>query len=122
MDIKNFAEQHRLNTKKDVCGDTIIPGKYGNIFDGFEHGLGVCIMHDASVGKWNNARRAMESAGFTVRQDGDTEGAAIFDPENKTQARLAIKLAKVKTRRVMSPAQLAHLDAIRTRLILAQAA
>ena len=110
--IKQFAERHRLKTKTDACGDTIIPGRCGDIFDGFVSGLGVCVMH-STVGKWNNARRAMEAAGFTIRQDGDTEGAATFDPANKTQSQLALKLARVKTRRTMSPAQLAAITKAR---------
>jgi hypothetical protein len=115
--IQDFAEKHRVKAQRDDCGDTIIAGKSGNIFDGYDSALGVCIMHE-SAKKWGNARRAMEAAGFRIRQNGDTEGIATFAPENRTQARLALKLARVKTRRrsmAPSAAQLAALAAFRGR-------
>jgi hypothetical protein len=107
--IQHFAELHRVKTKRDECGDTIIPGKTGHIADGFVAGFGICAM-ESTRKRWGNVRRKLETAGFLVRQDADTEGVATFDPANKQQARLALRLIRVKTRRQMvapSPAQLA---------------
>ena len=28
MELQTFAEQHRVRTRRDSCGDTIIPGKH----------------------------------------------------------------------------------------------
>jgi hypothetical protein len=43
-------------------------------------------------GKWTNAKKKLLAAGFTVRQNGDTEGTALFNPEDKSQARFAFKI------------------------------
>jgi len=107
--IGQFAEKYREKTKRDECGDTIIPGKTGHIAEGFVAGFGICAM-ESTRKRWGNVRRKLEAAGFLVRQDADTEGVAIFDPANKHQAKLALRLVRVKTRRQMvapSPAQLA---------------
>ena len=48
--------------------------------------------------KWANARKKLVNAGFAIKQDGDAEGIALFDPEHKAQARLALKLAGIRTR------------------------
>lgn len=111
MDIKSFAETYRVRVKQDSCGDSIIPGRErlnrvedrSHIFD-YENGehFGVSAMF-GSAKKWGNARRKMEAAGFLVRQNGDTEGIALFNPRDKTQARLALKVAGVKARRTLSP-------------------
>jgi hypothetical protein len=44
--------------------------------------------------KIGQRRVACESAGMVIRQSGDEEGAATFDPANPTQVRLAMKYAK----------------------------
>ncbi len=117
MTIKTFAESHRVRTRHDSCGDTIIPGKRyapatetpdrvenrSHVFE-YEDGehFGVCLMF-ATARKWGSAKRKLDAAGFSLRQDGDTEGIALFDPRDEAQARLALKLAGVKTRRELSP-------------------
>jgi hypothetical protein len=40
---------------------------------------------------------------MTVRQNGDDEGAVSFDPANKEQASLAIKLIGARPKRRLSP-------------------
>ncbi len=113
--IQQFAERYRVKTRRDECGDTIIPGKTGHIADGFVAGLGICEM-ELTRKKWGNVRRKMEAAGFAVRQDADTEGVATFDPANKQQAKLALRLVRVKTRRQMASPSLAQL-AVRARFV-----
>jgi hypothetical protein len=51
----------------------------------------------------------MEAAGFTIQADGYGEGIVHFDPLDKAQARIAISLAKVRIRRVLSPEKAAAL-------------
>lgn len=88
MDIQTFAEQHRLTTRKDSCGELIIPGKPRNVkplesrCHIFEHSEGTLGLYlgVASVGKWNNRRKAALASGFTLSQDGDTEGIVLFNP------------------------------------------
>lgn len=57
--------------------------------------------------KWNSVRRTLEAAGMRIKQNGDVDGVALFDPANKAQARLGLKVARVKAKRVPSSAQLA---------------
>jgi hypothetical protein len=116
MTIEQFAERFKVKTKRDECGDTIIPGKQhkfadgqSSIFGGYDDGqLGVALLFGTKK-KWGNARRKLQAEAFTVRQDGDTEGILTFNPENAKQARLAIKAAGVRVKKNMgipSPAQI----------------
>lgn len=54
------------------------------------------------AGDWLSAKRRLKKAGFAIHQDGDFEGSALFDPTNKTQARLALELIKARAKRVLS--------------------
>jgi hypothetical protein len=114
--LDRFARNHHLKIRKDECGERIIAGRlwkkqpangrtYGHHI--FEHGsrLGVCLMFEDSPAKWTNRRRSMEASGFTIANDGYGEGIGLFEPTDKAQARLAIKLAKVRIRRVLAPEQ-----------------
>jgi hypothetical protein len=42
---------------------------------------------------------------MVIRQDGDCEGTATFDPDNPAQVKLAIRYAKVRPKRQISDAQ-----------------
>lgn len=125
MDVRAFAERHNVRARKDSCGDFIIPGRktavdmpdrveYRNhIYDGFDDGLlGLCLMFTTRK-RWTFAKRKMLAAGFAIRQDGDTEGCATFDPADEGQATLAIRLTGIKTRRSPSPRQAEALAAAR---------
>ena len=104
--INTFAENNRLKVEKDDCGDAIIPGKYGHIYEYGSGKLGVCIMSNSgNAFRWNRARAAFIASGIDVTQNGDTEGCATFDPENATRARIAMLHAKVRRRRQVSPAR-----------------
>jgi hypothetical protein len=138
MTLVEFAEQYRVRTRQDECGETIIPGKlwkvrpksnfaspnrlwqYGHQI--YEHGkgqFGLLLMfpvdNDKEIGgsgksaKWVNAQKRLIAAGFTIRQNGDAEGTALFNPDDNAQARFALKLAGIKTRRQLSPERRASL-------------
>jgi len=108
--LKHFAESHHLSLKKDGCGDHFIPGTSGHIFEGYADGrLGV-YLNGETPKAWTYARRKMEEAGLTIRQNGDVDGVAVFDPANGEHARLAIKITGARVRRMAgppSPAQIA---------------
>ena len=114
--IEQFAERFKVKTRRDECGDTIIPGKQhkfadgqSSIFGGYDNGqLGVALLFGTKT-KWTYARRKLEEAGFFVRQLGETEGVLTFDPANAPQARLAIKTAGVRTKKNMAPPSAAQL-------------
>lgn len=110
MTIQTFADKHRLRTRIDTDGTKIIPGRVGHIYEYDDDLLGVMVMPDPPrVQYWGFARRNLKAVGCTVVQNGDGEGAATFDPENKQQAKLAIKVARIKRKRIMSEAQLDQL-------------
>jgi hypothetical protein len=106
--IDKFAEQHRLRVRLDECGDKIIPGKRGHLYIA---GGELCLMvTDGTVAKssrWKDlAARSLwlgdispNAKGVRV-QDVKVEGIPW---ENWAQA---VKLAKVRQRRVLSESQL----------------
>jgi hypothetical protein len=104
-EVKRFANDHQVRAKRDECGELIIPGRVGHVY---EHGasryFGILLMLDTRQ-QWTWAKKKLVSAGFTIRQDGDTEGSALFDPENAAQVAVALELARIKRRRVMSQEQ-----------------
>lgn len=105
--IQRFADKHRLKTRVGVDdGCKIIPGKYGHIYEYDDYLLGVMVMRDPPRKRyWGCLRLALLKAGFALLQDGDGEGAAVFDPQNPKQAKAAIRAAGIKRKRQMSPAQ-----------------
>lgn len=99
--LSDFAAAHRLRVKRAVDGTDIIPGKYGHVYEYGEGQLGVLILPLPPQRKyWGRAKAKLLAAGFTVRQSGDGEGAATFDPADPEQAKLAIKVAGIGRRRV----------------------
>jgi hypothetical protein len=121
VNIDQFAVSYHARTRKDECGERIIMGKvwkvqpkskfrvarelytYGHHI--YEHGdgrFGVMLMFD-SARKWNNAKKTLTASGFTIKQNAETEGTALFDPENKAQAKLAMKITGARIRRQLSP-------------------
>ena len=63
---------------------------------------------------WKNMSRRLVAEGFEIRQNGDWEGMATFDPANPTQARLAIKAIGARKKRQASEAQIKSLARLRT--------
>jgi hypothetical protein len=104
MTLTTFAENNRLTVKKDDCGDAIIQGKYGHIYEYGSGKLGVCITSNSgNAYRWNRTRAAFIAAGMELSQNGHDEGCATFDPTDATQARTAMVHAKVRVRRRVSP-------------------
>ncbi len=109
MNLTEFAEKHRLKLKRDKQDDTvIIPGHKGKSH-AYEYGeglLGVVVMPETGTSNWwTAARKAFVAAGMQVRQNGDCEGAATFDPNNPAQVRVVFKYAGILRRREVSSAQ-----------------
>ena len=98
--LTRFAEERRLKLRRDQGGEKVLFGKHGEIYEHTDGLLGILIMPtNGQVRLWANARRRFEAAGCQIWQDGDTEGIALFDPQERAQARLAIRLAGIKRRR-----------------------
>jgi hypothetical protein len=120
MKIKQFAESYPVKTRRDNCGEEIIPGKQWqkdmserkdyrcHVYDNGDGRFGVCLLL-GTVGKWNNAKKRLLVAGFALGQSGDTEGTLLFSPADTRQARAAIKEAGIRTRKPATSERLAIL-------------
>lgn len=74
LSIEKFAEQHRMKTRRDDCGETIVAGRQGQIYEYSKTELGVMFMppptKDDSWGRWcpkrwgNFRRAALAAFGF----------------------------------------------------------
>jgi len=121
MILQKFAEKYCLKVKCDDCGEKIMPGRTGQIYE-FGEVLAVLFMPDPrgkgkpTTRKWSKQKRALIAAGCEIVQDGDGEGAAIFNPLDEKQSALAIRIAGCRRKRVASAAQLASLASARARL------
>jgi hypothetical protein len=111
MTLKAFATKHRLKIKLDSCGDPIVQGKFGTIYEYSDELLGMTFMPppSASGRMWAAAQKAMLASGMRITQNGDTEGAGSFDPNDAAQAKPALKLVKARAKRQVSPETLTRL-------------
>ena len=113
-DIEAFAAKHHFRIETSADKERVIHGRRGHIFEYGNGLLGVTIKPTGTSPRtWNAARNSFVEAGMTITQDGDSEGVATFDPENKKQRSLAIKHAGIKRKKVATAAQLAALSGYR---------
>src|SRR5271157_415044 len=105
--IERFASRNRLKTRVDVeDGTKIIPGKYGHVYEFGDGRLGVMVMPDPPRRQyWGFIRTVLLKLGFVVLQNGDGEGAATFNANNPEQAKAAVRAARIKRKRQISPEQ-----------------
>lgn len=120
MTIQEFADRYKLKIRRDGCGDPLIRGNrkasdmpprpeyFNHIYDhGDGQHLGVCLLAGRALkAAWD--RKAMVAAGFVLRQKAHSESTALFDPANRAQARLAIKLVGAHKKRKVAPPTLAQ--------------
>ena len=118
--IHKFAENNRMRVTRDDCGDAIIAGKQGQLYSYTESEMGVMFLPpkttEYSCGRWcpklwGSFKRAAALIGMALKQDGDSEGCLSFDPQNAEQVKLAVKIAKVRIRKELSPERKAALAA-----------
>lgn len=108
--MNRFSSKYRLRVTTDKGdGTAILNGRHGHIYGYSDDRLGVIFLGD-SVGKANNRRKACEIAGMEIKQNGDCEFAAAFDPADGKQAAPAIKVAGCKAKRILSEAQKSVLE------------
>ena len=120
MELTDFAERHSLKVKRsnDDDADNIV-GKYGEIYEYGDGTLGVMVMPDPPRrGLWVHSRKKFEALGMTITQNGDQEGAAVFDPADRQLAQAAIEALQARKKRKLSPERRVKLVALgqRTRL------
>jgi len=108
MNLAEFVTRYRLKPRRDTDGTVIIPGRLGHVYKLDEERLAV-LLTLPSVRHWTFARARLIAAGFTILQNGDSEGCAAFCPSDMSQAQAAIREAKIRPRRLCSAGQLASL-------------
>jgi len=108
MDLREFACKFRLKTIRDGCGDVIIPGRNGQIYEWGSRSFG-CLVMAKSVRYWNATRKKLIDAGFRVIQNGAAEGTVLFNPQDGGQVGLAMKAIGPKRKRVVTESQKAIL-------------
>jgi ribosomal protein L24E len=104
LEVKQFADKHHVTSKRDSCGERIIPGSVGHIYGNGDGRFGV-LLQCKSKTQWTFAKKKLREAGFTISQNAETEGTALFDPNDKKQVRLALKLARVPRQRNLTEEQ-----------------
>lgn len=115
MTIQEFRTRYHLKLTKDKCGEEIIPGKLGHLFDHGDGQFGM-VLEDAPSGDSRarallSRKRAALRGGFSLKQQGECESILLFDARNPKQAELAAKLVMAKKKRNVqaNPASLANL-------------
>jgi hypothetical protein len=111
--IEIIAEQFRLKTRLDECGDKIIPGKRGHLnFDGSKLCLMVIDAGYVRASRW----QALGAEKLWLGDVGRNGSRRIQDvkivgiPESSWP--LAIRLARCPIRRTLSPEETARLKAV----------
>ena len=109
--FENFALEHNLRIKRDSCGEPLIvpgnPRRSEDISHVYQHNdtdFGLVLLFDTNV-LWKNAKKRLLGIGFTLLQDGETEGVLVFSPTDPVQVAAAIKIAGLKKHRRISPEQ-----------------
>jgi len=98
--LRKFAHKHRLKTSLDNCGELVVIGQQGQIYEYSDTLLGVMFVSDEPhPRRWAHFQKLARNVGLHPVQEGDSEGAFTFDPDEPEHARLAIRIAKVKKRR-----------------------
>ena len=74
MEIPNFAECHRLRVRRDSCGDSIIAGKLGHLYEHGSDTFGI-VFEDCTRDNHPGAhacvsRRKALAGGFVMHQQG----------------------------------------------------
>jgi len=106
--MQSFARVHRVRLERDKCGELIIPGKHGLIFDRGDGAWFGIALFDNPPEKSSKARTLLcqrkkaLAAGLHPQQLGDCESIFLFHPQDKKQCEFAFRLIGVRRRRRLS--------------------
>jgi len=79
MDFRTVARKHRGKPKKGDDGNYYLFGSRGDIYE-WADGLYVMYYHGTPQ-QWTWTKKLGTKRGFTVYQDGDSEGTLLFEGE-----------------------------------------
>jgi hypothetical protein len=104
MTVRDFSTTYNLRLTKDKDDTEVIQGTVGHIYEYGSDELGLVIVPPGNPRPrlYTSIKTKCCSAGMTLRQDGDAEDALSFYPEDKQQARMAIKVAAVRAKKRIS--------------------
>lgn len=103
MTIEDIAKKYKLRTKKDDCGDVVIPGRLGHLYMYDDDVVGAMFIPEKLLKGWNARRDDLVYAGAKVVQNGDFEGAVAFPAQSADVIKLAVKLLRLYRKRNVSP-------------------
>lgn len=102
--LAQWASDYHVPVKRDTCGDEIVRGRNGDVYQYDSNRFGVCFMPSTpSPRKWTAVRSRLVNAGFELHQVGNCEGTAVFNPNNKAQSKVALEIIAAKCKRHLSP-------------------
>jgi hypothetical protein len=105
MTLREFAEKHNLRLKRDNDDTSVVEGRTGQLYEYSGSELGVLILPPTYTPRLYSAiKKKCLSSGMSLLQDGDAEGTFSFDPTDKEQATMAIKVAQVRPKKQISEA------------------
>jgi hypothetical protein len=112
---ETFAQQHRLRVTRDECNDQVIQGKRGQLyFDGFELCLMVLDGKPALPSKW----KALGGKLWMGDISQNAQGVRVQDVKITgipiENAKQAIRMCRIKPKRIMSDVQKAVLAKARS--------
>ena len=98
--VVTFAEKYRVRVKRDDCGECVVRGKLGHLYEHDACRFGISLEAPPNNARSDRTLRARRrraiGAGFVTHQEGDSEAVLIFNPADTKQARLAIRLIDAK--------------------------
>jgi hypothetical protein len=105
--ITSFSTKYNLRIQLDECGDPIISGRQGHLYEYGPTELGLMILPPGNPRPrlWNSILKDCLAVGMTPRQRGDAEGVLSFDPVDPKHSKVAIRAAKARPKRQVSEEQ-----------------
>ena len=112
--ISEFAKRYRLRLGLDELWEKVIPGKLGDVYEYSPALLGLMFMPDPARPRiWPAARKCSLRRVSLFGRTATRKGRLAFNPADPVQAKLALRVVKIRVRRVLSSAET---EARRTRM------
>ena len=104
MNIITFTEKNRLRVRRDECGDVVVVGKLGQLYQHDDGLVGLLLISpngddpklDCTL---RSRKRKALAEGLKLHQEGDYESTFLFDSEDKQHTQLAIRLIGARRKR-----------------------
>ncbi|HEY0702879.1 MAG TPA: hypothetical protein VGD60_08950 [Candidatus Acidoferrales bacterium] len=106
--LVTFAKRCRIRVTRDVCGEFIVRGRLGHLYEHDASRFGIVLEvpkeNTRSDKKLRARRRRGLAAGFALHQEGDFESVLLFNRANREHAELAsLLIGAKKLRQLVKP-------------------